>query len=104
MYYYFNKWSKYSSFNFVLNDIGLILKEILNLLEETEIEHKSLFINANSGFYNPDLSFLCKKNNGKYSKKIQEMDKIKIFILMKDYIKIVSKLNEVLRSSMDLKD
>ncbi|CEN39408.1 IS5 family transposase [Capnocytophaga cynodegmi] len=38
-----------------LNDIELILKEILKFLEEAKIEHKGLFINADSGFDSRNL-------------------------------------------------
>ena len=45
-----------------LNDIESVLKEILSLLEEAKIEHKGLFLNADSGFDNRDLRrFLEKK-------------------------------------------
>lgn len=45
-----------------LNDIESVLKEILRLLKEAKIEHKGLFLNADSGFDSRDLrQFLEKK-------------------------------------------
>ncbi|CEN40002.1 hypothetical protein [Capnocytophaga cynodegmi] len=45
-----------------LNDIEFVLKEILNFLEESKIEHKGLFLNADAGFDSRDLRrFLQKK-------------------------------------------
>ncbi|CEN40094.1 hypothetical protein [Capnocytophaga cynodegmi] len=72
-----------------LNDIEFVLKEILSLLKEAKIEHKGLFLNADAGIDSRDLrSFLQKKEIISNSNKISEMDKMKIFILMKNYIKI----------------
>lgn len=38
-----------------LNEIEFILEEILNFLEEAKIEHKGLFLNADSGFDSQNL-------------------------------------------------
>ena len=38
-----------------LYEIEEVLKEILALLEEAEIEHKGLFLNADAGFDNKSL-------------------------------------------------
>ena len=83
-----------------LYEIEEVLKEILVLLEEAEIEHKGLFLNADAGFDNKSLrEFLESKEIITNIK----MESNQMFILIKNCTKIGLKLNKQIVGLTDIK-